>query len=163
MAYTIPNIGSSLQGVVDLTDPNLHRPYIDGVVVSVTAAQLNKVGNGLKTVTAHTAAADVLTEAMSGSVHTNLGDTNGAGVKLPADAAAGTTFHFSIQVAQAFDVIIGKSAGKFYLNGTISTDDTGADMKVTADDEGEALTLCCDGANGWFPLSMNGTWTVSQP
>ena len=118
--------------------------------------------NDVRVVTAHTGA-DTLTVAESGSIHTNLGDANGASCKLPADAPVGTYFTFSLQVAQAVDVIIGKAAGKFYIGGTISTDDGGNDLKVTADDEGESITLCCDGANGWFPLAINGTWTVSQP
>jgi hypothetical protein len=120
------------------------------------------VQNAIKTVEAVTTT-NILTEAESGSVFTNLGDGDGATCQLPADAKAGTCYTFSLQVAQALSVIIGKAAGKFYLNGTISTDDGGADMIVTADDEGELLTLCCDGANGWFPLAISGTWTVSQP
>jgi hypothetical protein len=120
------------------------------------------VQNAIKTVEAVTTT-NVLTEAESGSVFTNLGDADGATCQLPADAKAGTCYTFSLQVAQALSIIIGKAAGKFYLNGTISTDDGGADMIATADDEGELLTLCCDGDNGWFPLAISGTWTVSQP
>jgi hypothetical protein len=113
-------------------------------------------------VTAHTGS-DTLTVGSSGSVHTNLGDANGSSVKLPASAPAGTNFTFALQVAQAMDVIIHGAGGKFYDGGTISTDDGGGDMKITADDEGECLTLMSDGAGGWFVTAKVGTWTVSQP
>jgi hypothetical protein len=99
----------------------------------------------------------------SGSVFTNLGDADGATCTLPADAAAGTNFTFTLQAAAEFRVIVGKAASKFYAGGVISTDDGGNDLYISADDEGESITLCCDGANGWFPLAINGTWTVTQP
>lgn len=117
----------------------------------------------LRTVSAHTATTDVLTAAQSGSVHTNLGDANGSAVKLPAAAPAGVYFIFALQVAQTLDVVVGAAAEKFYIGGTISTDDGGNDLKVTADDEGESITLMSDGAGGWFVTASNGTWTVSQP
>lgn len=118
--------------------------------------------NSIITVEAHTEN-DTLTLAESGSVHTNLGDSDGVDLKLPASATAGTYFTFSLQVAQTLDVVIDAAAGKFYINGTISTDDGGNDLKVTADDEGESITLMSDGAGGWFVTAVNGTWTVSQP
>jgi len=116
----------------------------------------------LKVVEAH-AANDTLTNAESGSVHTNLGDTDGVDLKLPASAPAGTYFTFALQVAQTLDVVIHAAGGKFYDGGIISTDDGGNDLKITADDEGEAITLMCDGAGGWFVVDKVGTWTVSQP
>jgi hypothetical protein len=106
---------------------------------------------------------DTLTLSESGSVHTNLGDGGTQSLKLPADAPAGTFFIFAIQVAQEQRIVIGKAAGKFYDGGTISTDDGGNDMYISADDEGETLTLVCDGANGWFVTSKVGTWGVTQP
>ena len=41
MAFKIPGVAESLSGVPELWDANLHRPYIDGVVVTSTAADLN--------------------------------------------------------------------------------------------------------------------------
>lgn len=115
-----------------------------------------------RSVEAHTEN-DTLTVAESGSIHTNLGDSGTQALKLPADAPAGTNFTFAIQVAQVQQIVIGKAAGKFYDGGTISTDDGGNDLYIAADDEGECITLCCDGANGWFVISKVGTWGVSQP
>jgi hypothetical protein len=106
---------------------------------------------------------NILTVYESSSVFTNLGDSDGATCTLPADAAAGTNYTFTLQVAQELKIIVGKAASKFYLGGVIFTDDGGKDLYVSADDEGESITLCCDGANGWFPLAINGTWTVTQP
>ena len=106
---------------------------------------------------------DTLTLAESGSVHTNLGDAGAQTIKLPASATVGTYFIFALQVAQAVNVEIGESGGKFYQAGVITTDDTGNDLIITADDEGESITLMSDGAAGWFVIAEAGTWTVSQP
>lgn len=113
-------------------------------------------------VEAHTANY-VLTLAQSGYILTNLGDDGAQTVTLPTSAPAGTFFTFALQVAQQINVKIHAAGGKFYHGGTISTDDGGADLIITADDEGEAITLMSDGAGGWFVTSVNGTWTVSQP
>lgn len=120
------------------------------------------IQNAKRTVEAVTTT-NAITEAESGSVFTNLGDGDGSTQTLPADAAAGTNFTFTLLAAQELRIIVGKAASKFYLGGVISTDDGGNDLYVSADDEGESITLCCDGANGWFPLAINGTWTVTQP
>jgi hypothetical protein len=127
-----------------------------------SGATWRAVQNSVKTVEA-VATTNAILEAESGSVFTNLGDADGATCTLPADAPAGTNFTFTLQVAQEFKIIVGKAASKFYLGGVISTDDGGNDMYVSADDEGESITLCCDGNNGWFPLAINGTWSVVQP
>lgn len=105
---------------------------------------------------------DTLTLSESGSVHTNLGDSGAQTIKLPDSATAGIYFIFALQVAQAVNVEIHAAGGKFYHGGTISTDDGGSDLMITADDEGESITLMSDGADGWFVTAENGTWTVSQ-
>jgi hypothetical protein len=120
------------------------------------------VQNAILTVEAVTTT-NALASAESGSVFTNLGDADGANCTLPADAPAGTCFTFTVQAAVEFKIIIGKAAGKLYIGGTISTDDGGADLYVSADAAGETITLCCDGDNGWFATSIDGTWTVTQP
>jgi len=121
-----------------------------------------RANNIILAVEAHTTN-DTLTLAESGSVHTNLGDTGAQTIKLPASATAGIYYTFALQVAQAVNVEIGESGGKFYHGGVISTDDTGNDLIITADDEGESITLMSDGAGGWFVTAEVGTWTVSQP
>ncbi len=125
-------------------------------------ATYRAVQNAIKSVTAHTGT-DTLAAAESGSVHTNLGDGDGSSCKLPAAAVAGTNFTFALQAAQEFRVIVGAAGEKIYAGGVISTDDGGDDLYISADDEGESITLCSDGAGGWFVTTINGTWSVTQP
>ena len=116
----------------------------------------------VRKLTAHTASY-TLNTSESGTIHTNLGAGGAISFTLPNNAPKGVYYTVSIQVAQVVNIVIHAAGGIFYIGGTISTDDGGADLKATADDEGETITLVSDGADGWVPTALVGTWTVSQP
>lgn len=113
-------------------------------------------------VEAHTAD-DTLTETESGSIHTNLGEDGAMTLTLPDTALAGVTFHFAVVYADELRVKVGAAATKIYAVGAVNTDDGGNDGYMTANDEGECMTLVSDGNGDWFVISMYGTWVWTQP
>jgi hypothetical protein len=108
-------------------------------------------GSAKKTIEAHTSD-DTLTEAESGSVHTNLGATTTVTLTLPTSASAGTVFSFAVQAAQQLRVDPGTAAIR---------DDSGqtADKYKKATTIGASLTIAADSAGDWATIAKNGTWT----
>jgi len=108
-------------------------------------------GGEKKTIEAHTAD-DQLTEAESGSVHTNLGATGTVTLTLPESACAGTEFTFAVQAAQELRVDPGTAAIR---------DDSGqtAGKYKSADAIGECLRLVADSNGNWATTAKQGTWT----
>lgn len=103
----------------------------------------------------HHTAADTLTKEEAGSVHTNLGAAGAILITLPQDAVAGDQFHFNVMTAQELRIDPG-AAGAVYINGAKQTDD----KYISADDEGEHVTLTADGNGDWIAGPTNGTWSV---
>jgi hypothetical protein len=108
-------------------------------------------GVGNKTIEAHTSG-DTLTEAESGSVHTNLGATGTITLTLPASATAGTVFTFAVQAAQQLRVDPGAATIRDNCGQT-------ADKYKWADAIGECLTLVADANGDWVTIAKNGTWS----
>jgi len=104
-----------------------------------------------KTIEAHTSD-DTLTEAESGSVHTNLGATAIVTLTLPASATAGAAFNFSVQAAQELRIDPGTASIR---------DDSGqtADKYKSASAIGACLSLVADANGDWVTIAKNGTWT----
>jgi len=103
------------------------------------------------TIEAHTSD-DTLTEAESGSVHTNLGATGTITLTLPASATAGTVFTFAVQAAQQLRVDPGTATIR---------DNSGItpDKYKWADAVGESLALVADANGDWVTIAKNGTWS----
>jgi hypothetical protein len=95
---------------------------------------------------------DTLTEAESGSIHTNLGATGTVTLTLPASAPEGAIFTFAVQAAQELRVDPGAAAIR---------DDSGqtAAKYKSADGIGECLTVAADANGDWATIGKNGTWT----
>ena len=104
-----------------------------------------------KTVEAHTTD-DTLTEAESGSVHTNLGATATVTLTLPSSASAGTVFEFAVQAAQELHIDPGTATIR---------DDSGqtTDKYKSAGAVGACLSLVADANGDWATTAKNGTWT----
>ncbi len=103
-----------------------------------------------KTIEAHTSD-DTLTEAESGSVHTNLGATATVTLTLPASAPAGTVFYFTVQAAQEL---------RIDPDSATIRDDSGqtAAKYKSADAIGESLCLVADANSDWATIAKNGSW-----
>ena len=106
---------------------------------------------GSSTIEAHTAD-DTLTEAESGSVHTNLGATGTVALTLPASASAGTKFTFCVQAAQQLRVDPGTATIRDNSGQT-------ADKYKWADAIGECITLIADSNGDWITVSRYGIWS----
>ena len=102
-------------------------------------------------VEAHTSD-DTLTEAESGSVHSNRGATGTITLTLPENAAAGTKFTFVVQEFQRLQVDPGTGAIRDDIGQT-------ADKYKWADYVGENLTVVADGNGDWFNMSKWGSWS----
>jgi len=104
-----------------------------------------------KTIEAHTNN-DTLTEAESGSIHSNLGATATVTLTLPSSASAGTVYNFAVQAAQELRIDPGTAAIR---------DDSGqtADKYKSANAVGACLKLVADSAGDWVTIAKNGTWT----
>ncbi len=94
---------------------------------------------------------DTLTEAESGSVHTNLGASSTVTLTLPASAAGGTTFTFAVQANQQLRIEPGANAIR---------DDSGytTGKYKWADAVGESITLIADSNGDWVTIAKNGYW-----
>lgn len=111
---------------------------------------------GIHTIEAHTAA-DTLTAAESGSLHTNAGATGSVALTLPT-AAAGLRFSFAVRAAYA--LVITAAAGDTIQLGTASA--TAAGGTVTADAVGESVDLIAINATEWITVpgtAAVGTWS----
>ena len=108
-------------------------------------------GGVKKTIEAHTAN-DTLTEAESGSVHTNLGAGGAVTLTLPGSASEGVVFTFAVQAAQELRIDPGTATIR---------DDSGqtADKYKSADAIGECISLAADGNGDWVTIAKSGTWT----
>jgi hypothetical protein len=95
---------------------------------------------------------ETLTEAESGSFHTNLGATSTVTLTLPASAQAGTVFYFAVQAAQELRIDPGSATIR---------DDSGqtAGKYKSADAVGESLSLVADTNGDWVTIAKNGSWT----
>lgn len=104
-----------------------------------------------KTIEAHTVD-DTLTEAESGSIHTNLGATATVTLTLPASAPVGTVFYFAVQAAHELRIDPGSATIR---------DDSGqtAGKYKSADAIGETLCLVADESGDWVTIAKNGSWT----
>lgn len=107
-------------------------------------------GGGDVVIEAHTSD-DTLTEAESGSIHTNLGATGLVTLTLPASATAGTMFTFAVQAVQQLRVDPGAAAIRDNSGQT-------AGMYKWADAIGECLTLVADSSGDWITTSKYGVW-----
>ena len=130
----------------------------DLVFENLSATELCRIRNsggfGHKVVIEDHTANDTLTEAESGSVHTNKGATGAITISLPSAPTEGTTFTFFVYAAQEFRIDPGDNDA-IYASGI-----TAADGKyVSADALGEYITLVANSAGDWIAVAINGTWT----
>ena len=143
---TIPHIRlatvSTSNGDIDL---------ITDCRVSHNFAVPYKAGGVKQTIEAHVGN-DTLTEAESGSVHTNLGATGAVTLTLPASAPEGIIFTFAVQTTQELRVDPDTATIR---------DDSGqtADKYKAADAIGECITLIADSNGDWVTIGKNGTWS----
>jgi len=107
---------------------------------------------GIKQVVEAHTAGDTLTEAESGSVHTNLGATGAVTLTLPASAEAGTEFTFAVQAAYELRVDPGAATLRDNSGQT-------ADKYKSADAIGECLKVIADANGDWSVIAKHGTWT----
>ncbi|HPD45392.1 MAG TPA: hypothetical protein P5279_00195 [Anaerohalosphaeraceae bacterium] len=128
-----------------------------GDIVSITDARdhhtvaLPAAAGADVTVKAHTTDA-TLTQAQSGSVHTNAGATGVVTLTLPANPAANTQFVFCVQAAQQFRIDPGLAAIRDNSGQT-------AGRYKWADAIGECLTLVADASGDWITAGKYGVWT----
>lgn len=106
----------------------------------------------------HLTAAKTLTIDQTGSIFTNLGASGSVTVSLPTNAAGikGIEYQFIVMAAQAF-VINPGAAGALYIAGAKQSDAA----TISADDEGECVTVVSDGNGDWAVYGVSGTWTVA--
>ncbi|MHC4739609.1 MAG: hypothetical protein ACYS9Y_11955, partial [Planctomycetota bacterium] len=95
---------------------------------------------------------DTLTEAESGSVHTNLGATGAVTLTLPASAPEGIIFTFAVQTAQELRVDPDTATIRDNSGQT-------ADKYKAADAIGECITLIADSNGDWVTIGKNGIWS----
>jgi len=130
----------------------------DGDITSITDCRTGhnisvpyQAGGVKKTVEAHTSN-DTLTEAESGSIHSNLGATAAVTLTLPASASAGTEFTFAVQAAHELRVDPGTATIRDNSGQT-------AGKYKSADAVGECLTVVADSNGDWAVTAKSGTWT----
>lgn len=121
----------------------------------------NELDEYKKTTENHTSA-DTLTSAESGSIHTNYGASGNLALTLPSDATAGVFYNFIVGAAHQLQIKVGAASHVIIADGTVNTDDGGADGYIWADDEGESLELTCIATGVWLGKTT-GTWTWVQP
>ncbi len=134
----VSTLGGDIDSIIDCrAGHNITIPYAAGGIK--------------KTIESHTDD-DTLTEAESGSVHTNLGASATVTLTLPASASPGTVFGFAVQAAQQLRIDPGPAAIR---------DDSGqtADKYKSANSIGASLTVIADSAGNWATIAKNGTWS----
>ena len=97
---------------------------------------------------------DTLTDAESGSVHTNLGAGGTITLTLPADPEGGTWFAFAVQATQNLRIEPGDNA--IYQ---FNPPDPPEGLYIEANAIGECITLIANGCNDWLVITKAGTWT----
>lgn len=142
----LADVTTSGGDITCLVDARDHHMFFAPGMVKVLQQPVVKVA-----LEAHTSD-DTLTEAESGSVHSNLGAGGTVTLTLPASASAGTMFTFAVQAAQELRVDPGTAAIR---------DDSGqtADKYKSASAIGGCLTLVADGNGDWAVVAKSGTWT----
>jgi len=130
----------------------------DGDITSITDCRAGhniavpyEAGGIKKTVEAHTSN-DTLTQAESGSIHSNLGASAAVTLTLPASASAGTQFTFAVQAAQELRIDPGAATIRD------SSGQTAGKYK-SADAIGECMTVVADTNGNWAVTAKSGTWT----
>lgn len=111
----------------------------------------------------HHTADDTLTVVESESTHTNLGENGAMTLTLPAAPPIGTEFHFAVMYADELRVKVGAAGDSICASGAVNTDDGGGDGYMTANDEGECMTLIATSTTQWTVKQMYGTWGWVQP
>ncbi len=97
---------------------------------------------------------DTLTDAESGSVHTNLGAGGTIALTLPADPEGGTWFLFAVQENQQLRIDPGSNAIYQYVVFVPPED-----LYIWADNIGECIMLVANEDNNWLAIGVTGTWT----
>ena len=141
-------------------------PHIRLAIVSTSSGDIDSItdcrsghniylpygSGGIKKIIEAHAGDDTLTEAESGSIHTNLGAAATVTFTLPASAPAGTVFYFAVQAAQELRIDPGSA--------TIRDDSGQTTGKYkSADAIGESLCLAADANGDWITVAKNGAWT----
>ncbi len=113
---------------------------------------------GSLTVEAHTSS-DTLTEAESGSVHTNRGASGTITLTLPAIAPVGTTFTFCVQETEYLRIDPGSATIR-----DISNPGLAASKYIEAMVIGKAITLAADSNGDWFTTDQGafGIWLLES-
>lgn len=128
----------AIQSIVDAREGhNCYLPYSAGGIK--------------KDIEAHTSD-DTLTEAESGSIHTNLGASGVVTLTLPESAMEGTIFSFALQSANELRIEPGAAAIR-------DTSGQTAGKYKSADAIGESITLVADANGDWVTVAKNGDWT----
>ncbi len=97
---------------------------------------------------------DTLTNAESGSVHTNFGAAGTITLTLP-DPVTDCWFTFCVQAAQALRIDPGAAAIRDDVNFPLL-----AGKYLWADAVGEGITLASDFRNGdWYTIGKRGSWS----
>ncbi len=116
---------------------------------------LKRYASGKRYVVRNVVSDETLLRGDTGALVTNLGAAGTVTKTLPQNAQAGDAFTFVVATAQELRVNPG-AAGGVYINGAKQ-----ADAKyISADDEGESVTLVANGAGDWYAVGAVGTWTV---
>ena len=102
----------------------------------------------------HTAS-DTLTNAETGSVHTNKGAGGAITLTLPDPGAEGTTFTF-VQGAGPPERTLFIEPQTAAIRDSVGQ---GAGLYKWCDDFGDSITIVCDSAADWVVISKYGVWT----
>ena len=109
---------------------------------------------GFQPVVENHTAADTLTVAESGSIHTNIGASADIKLTLPQDATNGCTFRF-ICVADYELQIDPGAAGAVFINGEIQSDDKYIYLFI-----GSSIELVVDSNHDWYVVTAFGSWGI---
>jgi hypothetical protein len=116
---------------------------------------LKRYASGKRYTVRNVLADETLVRGDSGAIVTNLGASGALTKTLPQNAQTGDTYTFVVATAQELRVTPG-AAGAVYINGAKQTDN----KYISADDEGESVTLVANGAGDWYAVGAVGTWSV---
>jgi len=148
IANNVSDISTNTSGVAnnvgDITT-------LEGRVDTLEAASNPSAEPAILTIESHTAD-DNLTNAETGSVHTNLGAGGTITLNLPDPGDQGVNFTFAVQTTQQFRIDPGS---------TTIRDDSGQtiDKYKWADAVGECLRLVADENGDWITIAKRGTWS----